>query len=394
MKYGTIVPLIGGMVLGNEKATRKKPSFILSYDAFSSNDSHCINRYPNSSIGIINDSNHLEKNIDFSEVDFVSSTCPCAGLSMLNRNSRGADAEQNEWMYKSSDFILENVKPKVLWGENAPGLYSRQGEPVVDKLYKIAEKYNYSFSVIKTDTRLHGVPQRRVRTFYFFWKSKTAPILDYYKRDMVNLEAYLKDIPKDSKYQNLYARNSSLKEDYYWQFFNLKGFTRKDAEGKTLLTFLDKKGLMGEYRDWLFSLDKSEEEDKKYKSECNSVRKFFRKKEQNLGVWDPTPYIPKENVNAVISKNMDRVVHPTEDRFLNHRENMWLMGLPHDFEVLDNNFYHYTQNVPVQTVADWTKEIMKFVKGKARMSDYKFIKQDNIKQVIDKKKFSTEKSLF
>ena len=82
------------------------------------------------------------------EMDFINSVCPCAGLSMLNRqregnvsflsafckllsnhlqfrlyfffkslslfqSGRGADAAQNEWMLKSAEYVLSVVKPKV-----------------------------------------------------------------------------------------------------------------------------------------------------------------------------------------------------------------------------------------------------------------------------------------
>ena len=39
VKYAGIVPLIGGMMFGAEKATGKKPDYILSYPAFGGNDS-------------------------------------------------------------------------------------------------------------------------------------------------------------------------------------------------------------------------------------------------------------------------------------------------------------------------------------------------------------------
>ena len=104
----------------------------------------------------------IEKGVDltshmFQNLDYIASVCPCAGLSKLN-TSRGtkacsADAEQNQWMYKSSDFILDKIKPKVLWGENAPGLFSGVGEGVLEKLRQIGQRYNYSFSVIKTILR-------------------------------------------------------------------------------------------------------------------------------------------------------------------------------------------------------------------------------------------------
>ena len=40
-----------------------------------------------------------------------------------------------------------------------------------------------------------------------------------------------------------------------------------------------------------------------------------------------------ESWNAVIRKSMITAVHPVEDRYLNVREMMHLMGLPHDFQV-------------------------------------------------------------
>ena len=58
------------------------------------------------------------QNERFQNIDFVASVCPCAGLSMLNtskgKKGRSADAAQNMWMYKSSEFVLANIKPKVL----------------------------------------------------------------------------------------------------------------------------------------------------------------------------------------------------------------------------------------------------------------------------------------
>ena len=64
----------------------------------------------------------IEKGVDltsnmFQNLDYIASVCPCAGLSMLNTSrgtkARSADAEQNQWMYKSAHFILDKIKPKV-----------------------------------------------------------------------------------------------------------------------------------------------------------------------------------------------------------------------------------------------------------------------------------------
>ena len=143
IRYGTIVPLIGGMSVANSKIIGEDPSFFLSYPAFAGNDAHATNYF---------------KNALFEDVDFVSAVCPCAGLSMLNanngsnENARGSDAIQNEWMYKSANLILEQVRPKVFWGENAPGLYTAMGVGVAEKLKEIGKKNGYSFSLIKTKT--------------------------------------------------------------------------------------------------------------------------------------------------------------------------------------------------------------------------------------------------
>ena len=77
---------------------------------------------------------------------------------------------------------LIHLFQQVLWGENAPGLFTQIGEGVVNKLKQIGRTFGYSFSLIKTSTELHGIPQRRIRTFYFFWQSPTVPMLQYQKR--------------------------------------------------------------------------------------------------------------------------------------------------------------------------------------------------------------------
>ena len=112
---------------------------------------------------------------NFENVDFINSVCPCAGLSMLNTSSaggkkRGADAAANKWMYESSVYILSKVRPKVLWGENAPGLFTVMGEGVIEKLRKIGEHFGYSFSVMKTSTELHGIPQVELLDWTIFPK--------------------------------------------------------------------------------------------------------------------------------------------------------------------------------------------------------------------------------
>ena len=82
-----------------------------------------------------------------------------------------------------------------------------------------------------------------------------------------------------------------------------------------------------------------------------------------------------------MKKTMDNGIHPDEDRYLNIREMMHLMGMPHDFEI-DNvkNINHIAQNVPVHTAKDWADEVKLFCLGKLKMTAYTYMKQDNITQ--------------
>ena len=43
IKYANIIPLIGGMTIGNKQAVGHNPEFIVSWDAFGKNDSHIVN---------------------------------------------------------------------------------------------------------------------------------------------------------------------------------------------------------------------------------------------------------------------------------------------------------------------------------------------------------------
>merc|ERR1719392_81475 len=61
------------------------------------------------------------------------------------------------------------------------------------------------------------------------------------------------------------------------------------------------------------------------------------------------------------------------------------MGLPHDFQIdKKQNINHVCQNVPVNTAKDWADEVVKFCQGKAEMTRYTYMKQDNVnKQIVE-----------
>ena len=416
IKYANIIPLIGGMSIANKDATGKKPEFIVSWDAFSKNDSHIVNYLEDVSYLKLPDSLSENETDDVTsrlneswheKLDFVSTVCPCAGLSMLNNASnsssaRGSDAIQNDWMYKSANWVLENLRPKVFWGENAPGLYTKIGQGVRNNLKEIADRNGYSFSIVKTDTYLHGIPQHRRRTFYFFWRDTNAPILEWKERsaDDLDLVEYLNLIPESADYQNkFFTRDYPVTQ---WKLYEyvLEKTGLDDKEFKknylgALYHYISNNGLVDDAIKWM---------DEKYPNyegeERTKLDHIKNKLAQGKGYWDSSPFFVSTYVNAIIGKNMHVLVHPTKDRFLNIRECMWLMGLPHDFNLHEDNqiWNHIAQNVPVKTATYYSEQVMKYIKGELVDSGYKFLMQDNISQKIthsekelkQKKKYKTK----
>ena len=81
------------------------------------------------------------------------------------------------------------------------------------------------------------------------------------------------------------------------------------------------------------------------------LQHIVKKRRGGFGYWDDSPrFMDGDSFAAVMKKTMMWAVHPEEDRFLNAREFMHLMGLPYDFEISDvKNLNHIAQNVPTIT---------------------------------------------
>lgn len=409
-KFATIVPLVGGMSIGNSMALdNKKPEYLLSYPAFSANEEYIKNYWPDVNHYLINeetnkldlpeDSKKTAKDL-LTPVDIVSAVPPCAGLSLLNaggsknpKAKKGSDAEQNDWMYKTTHFVLENIKPKVLFGENAPGLYTKMGSGVVKRLSEIAKQYKYSFSLVKTDTSLHGIPQKRRRTFYFFWKSDEAPLINWYNRDVKVLDDFLADIDPSLGGYDKYANKKSIQEDITYKFMydkygsEWKNKILNQDKASTCLNYIEVTGQLNE----LIELAESEGDERQIRL-CNHIK---NKVDMGKGYWDWSPHVFTDKTNAIICRNMECGVHPTEERWINLRECAALMGLPDDFELPIKKFNIMAQNVPTCTARDMTYEIIKFLDGDLKSSGKQFIKQDNwARRIEDMKEAIETKKLF
>ena len=378
VKWATMIPLIGGSALGCKEATGKLPEFHLSYEPFESNEKHLIEYWPN-----VERVNLSENKAPKVSLDFINSVCPCAGLSQLNTSkNKEAKDNQNAWMMRSSKLILENMKPRVLWGENAPGLFTNSGKHVRDQLNEIAQQNGYSFSIYKTSTFKHGIPQKRLRTFYFFWDSPTAPILNWYEKPYTPFVDYIQKIPEGASQQdslNLY----DIEEKYPSYTFLLNKYQLTHSKfieefgngpAHSVHQFIVRNDLIDECLDWLEVNRPDHKEIKKF----NHIK---NKLSMGKSFLDHSPAFYYDCTNAIVGRTLMMLMHPIEFRGLSHREIIHMMGMPHDFELKSKHLNHLAQNVPTSTAKDMTTEVLKYLNGELKDSGFESFKQDNIKKI-------------
>lgn len=385
MKWAPVIPLIGGFPLGTEKAIGTPPQFIASYTGFWANDEHYYH-YQNSIKGRdVPYINLTEQHDHKAKLDFVVCTPPCAGLSALNSGkspkSKGASCQKNDWMYQSAIDAIERYNVDVVIGENAPRLFTKAGQEVVDKLEIIAKERGYSLSLYKTNTLLHGIPQRRERTFYFLWKGDKVPLLNFIKKPNDNLIDYLSQIPKDSLHYDEIINEKVMTEPYFSFVVHKFGKDRArelildNKTGNTAHNFLRDNNYLEETLKWF----EETQNEKGLKLLKHAMKKYADKK----GIWDGSVHVFGNHINAVIGRNMHDSIHPTEDRSLNVREALYLMGFPHDFEIKnykEGMGYLIPQNVPTCTASDIVIEATQALLNNRQWTNYNFIRQDNMKQ--------------
>ena len=361
IKHASIVPLIGGETLGQMAAFGTKPDYLLSYTPFSNNDSHLVN-YLKDVPYILLDQGGKHPHY----VDVINAVCPCAGLSSLSP-SANSESAVNDWMTTTAKYVLEEMKPKVFWGENAPRFAGEMGKPIVMKLYKLAQENGYTMSVYRTKSLLHGLPQVRERSFYFFWKGDKTPLLNYYDQDRISIEDQLNLVKPESTQQEVTNKKIPSKDDPYYRYVlevMHGGITHQEFQAK-----LEKSADAMHYM---------EENGHNYRM----VKEFFLKEgytklagkmdaiqdklDAGGNIMRRASYIPKRYIGAFVGHLPVSMTHPKEDRYLTYRECMTIMGLPQDFELLSpaKNLNHVCQNVPVGTATDMALEIKAVLEGK------------------------------
>jgi site-specific DNA-cytosine methylase len=235
-------------------------------------------------------------------------------------------------------------------------------------------------SIYRTKSLLHGVPQIRERSFYFFWKGEQVPIFNYFDKPLNTIESVFANVSKNATQQEVTNDKIPSKWDAMYRYVLEElegGITHKefyDRIEKTdnAMDWLERKGKKyDEVGQWMRSqgLDRAAER-------CDRI---FNKLNAGGNIMRRLTTIPKSHIGAFVGHYPNLLTHPTEDRYLTYREGMSIMGLPEDFELLQPKKFlnHMCQNVPVTTATDMANEIKAVLSGERDMINADLIYQYN-----------------
>lgn len=385
------------MTLGSMRAYGTRPDYLLSYEAFWGNDSHLVN-YLGGVPYLVLDKGDRPK----TKVDVVSSTCPCAGLSMMS-HGYGDHNPNNQWMPRVAQYVLSELRPKVYWGENAPGFAGKIGTNVRESLRKIGLDNGYSMSVYSTQSLFHGVPQVRRRSFYFFWQGDKVPLFEYFRDPRPTIEGLIAGVKSNSQREPINKNVPS--QDPYYRFILEKihgGMTHREfsagldpmrARGNDAFSYIEKCGVnYREVADWLQANG--------FERQASSTLRKADKIEAGGSIMRRGTIVPKDYIGAFVGHYPVMLTHPVEDRYIDYREAMTIMGLPNDFELLNpsqKNANHICQNVPVDTAMDMANEVRASLEGKRTWIDSRYVHQSNHAQeyeIMDRESKDTLEEMF
>lgn len=385
--HASIVPLIGGETIGSHRAFGAPPIHFMSYEAFEGNDKHILNYYDNEIPYHVLDAGG---NIPEQKADVVSSVCPCAGLSMMS-HGYGDDNDNNKWMIETANLILGDYQPKCFWGENAPGFAGKIGTNVRNQMKAIGAENGYTMSVYRTKSLLHGVPQVRERSFYFFWKDTDGqvPIFNYYNREYTPIEELIRNVKSNFQTEPINKKKPSDNPYYKYILEEVEGGKThtehsKDvdptsARGVDAFSYIERAGkTYNEVAEWM--------EANGYENEVEKCKYKHEKLARGGSIMRRGVIVPKDRIGAFVGHYPTMLTHPDEDRFINYREAMSIMGLPEDFELVDAGpkvANHICQNVPVQTATDMATEVLATLRGERKMVDTDYILQYNGTQKLE-----------
>jgi site-specific DNA-cytosine methylase len=368
--YASIIPLIGGETIGCMTALNgQPPEYILSYTPFAGHD-RLLLEYLRTTKNWKGEYINIDQSPDHSpkSVDFVQSVCPCAGLSSLSTTSSG-DSAVNEWLYTSARYVLGNVKPTVFWGENAPRLYSPMGRKVADTLFKIGKENGYTFSIYYTESRLHGLSQKRPRTFYFFTKrdDNKVPLIPRFKRDPEPIQNIFAIPVAAEDPMNLVGNKTDPMDDPWIRYCMAKVGVKTLPEYFAQMTesepmIYQTQFLSNDFdgvSDW-FKANGLEKH-------AHKVDHMHAKVKQNMGYWGHGTTIGKGVIPSLVAHLPTSLVDAERGRFMTMRDCLRIMKMPDDFVIRpegdESPLRHMNkicQSVAVTTAADMADFVVKY----------------------------------
>jgi site-specific DNA-cytosine methylase len=399
--YAPIIPLIGGEPLGAMNSlSGQLPEYVLSYSPFAANDKHYI-KYLREKKGWDGEYVFIDENTSYKPkaVDVVMSTCPCAGLSALSTTS-GGDSAVNDWMFKTASYVLEVIKPKVFWGENAPRLYSLMGRTVADKLYKIAAANGYTLTIYATESRLHGLSQKRPRTFYFFTRDTDGkvPIIPRFNREPEPIEKIFAMPKIKNDHMDIVLNHTDPSADPWICYCmhvagvtNIKDYYNQMIETETMIhqTRVMSNGFVG-VAEWFEANGFGERM-------VAIANRLAGKVADNKGFWGHGTTIGKGVIPSLVAHLPSALIDAERNRYMTVRDCLRIMKLPDDFDLATEGnpkkeANHICQNVPMTTATDMMNCVISYLNGSLDMMSGKYVRQNNKNGQIEVDPSVVEKS--
>lgn len=392
--HASMIPLIGGMPLASEAAYGVPASDIFTYSAFEANESHLLNY--NKQRGVDVPYHVLDKqwNNPGRKYDVIESTCPCAGLSLYS-TAYGSDNPTNRFLKDTTKFVLSDLKPTVYWGENAPALAGSIGKGVREFMQDQAKQNGYVMSIYRTKSLLHGVPQVRERSFFFFWKGDRIPILNYFNTPYIRIEDLILSAKGNTQREPI--NDARPTENPYYRYIleeMHKGMSHRDfaknigtsvIKDNDVLSYIESRGVTYDTVGyWMFEeaqrADLNEKEEKIYVRESERCNRMYDKiTVQGKNIMRRQTIIPRDRMGAFVGHYPNMLAHPVEDRYVDLREAMTIMGLPQDYELLNpkKSVNHICQNVPFGTAKDMANEVKAYLEGARPTIKAQYVLQHN-----------------
>ena len=363
MDHAAIVPLIGGMALGATAALGMKPEYLLSYSPFAGNDQHAVNYLSRPYFVLDRGERHPKR------VSLVTALCPCAGLSALSPVA-SSDSHNNEWMYRTAEHVLGEMKPKIFLGENAPQLAGKIGKPVRERLRKIGRDNGYSMSMLLTDSLLHGIGQVRNRSFYFFWEGDRVPMMRNIRKQHTPIEQVILDSKQSPDPMMALTNEKTPSQDplYRYVLEEIEHCTHAEFAARIprtigIMDHIEKHTDYAGLSTWLT--------ERQFHRASEKAQRWHDKLQTGANIMRKNIEVPKDRITAFVGHVPSSLTHPVEDRFLTIREALTIMRLPGDFELLGGrkNLNHICQNVPLTTAADIVEEAVACADGREWIQD-------------------------